>query len=78
MSEAGKPFQAKFLEGSIMGDIIIMTLTGAVGLMAVFLVDLADLYFLSQLHDTNITAAIGFAGTIAFASVWAAFRGWIV
>ena len=66
MSDAAKPFQAKFLEGSIMRHIIIMTLTGAVGLMAVFMVDLADLYFLSRLHDTNITAAIGFAGTIAF------------
>jgi putative MATE family efflux protein len=58
--------QAKFLQGSIMRHIVIMTLTGAIGLMAVFLVDLADLYFLSQLHDANITAAIGFAGTIAF------------
>jgi putative MATE family efflux protein len=57
---------AKFLQGSIMRHIVIMTLTGAIGLMAVFLVDLADLYFLSRLHDTNITAAIGFAGTIAF------------
>ncbi len=60
---------AKFLQGSIMQHIVVMTLTGAVGLMAVFLVDLADLYFLSQLHDTNITAAIGFAGTIAFANL---------
>jgi putative MATE family efflux protein len=64
-----KPFQAKFLTGSIMRHIVIMTITGAVGLMAVFLVDLADLYFLSRLNDTNITAAIGFAGTIAFANL---------
>jgi putative MATE family efflux protein len=60
---------AKFLEGSIMRHIVIMTITGAIGLMAVFLVDLADLYFLSRLQDTNITAAIGFAGTIAFANL---------
>lgn len=52
-----------------MRHIVIMTLTGAIGLMAVFLVDLADLYFLSRLHDTNITAAIGFAGTIAFVNL---------
>jgi putative MATE family efflux protein len=57
---------AKFLQGSIMRHIVVMTLTGAVGLMAVFLVDLADLYFLSRLENSNITAAIGFAGTIAF------------
>jgi putative MATE family efflux protein len=67
MSSSAMP--AKFLQGSIMRHIVIMTLTGAVGLMAVFLVDLADLYFLSQLNDTNITAAIGFAGTIAFANL---------
>ena len=71
MSEAAtaKPVQAKFLQGSIMRHIIVMTTTGAIGLMAVFLVDLADLYFLSRLHDSNITAAIGFAGTIAFANL---------
>ncbi len=69
MTDAAKPYQAKFLQGSIMRHIVVMTLTGAVGLMAVFLVDLADLFFLSQLHDTNITAAIGFAGTVAFANL---------
>ncbi len=69
MTDAATPFQAKFLQGSIMRHIVVMTLTGAFGLMAVFLVDLADLYFLSQLHDTNITAAIGFAGTIAFVNL---------
>jgi putative MATE family efflux protein len=67
MSNAAMP--AKFLQGSIMRHIVIMTLTGAVGLMAVFLVDLADLYFLSRLHNTNITAAIGFAGTFAFVNL---------
>jgi putative MATE family efflux protein len=66
---AEKSVQAKFLQGSIMRHIVIMTLTGAIGLMAVFLVDLADLYFLSLLKDTSITAAIGFAGTIAFANL---------
>jgi putative MATE family efflux protein len=43
-----------------------MTLTGAIGLMALFAVDLADLYFLSLLNDTHVTAAIGFAGTLSF------------
>jgi putative MATE family efflux protein len=62
-------YQAKFLQGSVMRHIVIMTLTGAFGLMAVFLVDLADFYFLAQLNDTNITAAIGFAGTIAFVNL---------
>src|SRR5450631_459208 len=69
MSDAAKPVQAKFLQGSIMRHVIIMTLTGALGLMAVFLVDLADLFYLSRLGNADITAAIGFAGTLAFANL---------
>jgi putative MATE family efflux protein len=60
---------ARFLAGSTMGHVVTMTLTGAVGLMSMFLVDFADLYFLSLLGQTPITAAIGFAGTIAFTSM---------
>ena len=69
MTAPAQPFQAKFLEGSIMRHVVVMTLTGAFGLMAVFMVDLADLYFLSRLGNTDITAAIGFAGTLAFANL---------
>ncbi len=69
VTAAIKPIQAKFLEGSIMRHVVIMTLTGALGLMAVFMVDLADLYFLSRLGNTDITAAIGFAGTLSFANL---------
>ncbi len=46
-----------------------MTLTSAIGLMAFFLVDFADLYFLSLLGITEITAAIGFSGMIAFSAL---------
>jgi putative MATE family efflux protein len=52
-----------------MRHVVTMTLTGAIGLMALFAVDLADLYFLSLLNDTNVTAAIGYAGTISFANL---------
>lgn len=61
--------QARFVTGSIMGHVVTMTLTGAIGLMSMFLVDLADLFFLSLLNITEVTAAIGFAGTIAFANL---------
>ncbi len=61
--------QARFVTGSIMRHVVTMTLTGAIGLMALFAVDLADLYFLSLLNDTNVTAAIGYAGTISFANL---------
>jgi Na+-driven multidrug efflux pump len=61
--------QARFVTGSIMNHVVVMTLTGAVGLMAMFLVDLADLFFLSMLNQTEVTAAIGYAGTLAFANL---------
>jgi len=61
--------QAPFLQGSIFKHVVVMTLTGALGLMTLFLVDLADLYFLSLLENSSITAGIGFAGSLAFANL---------
>ena len=43
-----------------------MSSTNAVGLTALFLVDLADLFFISLLGETELAAAVGYAGTIAF------------
>jgi putative MATE family efflux protein len=60
---------ARFVTGSIMRHVVTMTLMGALGLMSLFVVDLADLYFLSLLNDNDITAAIGYAGTIGFANL---------
>ncbi len=63
------PVTARFVTGSTMRHVIVMTLTGAFGLMALFLVDLVDLFFLSLLNDTEVTAAIGYAGTIVFSNL---------
>ena len=52
-----------------MNHVVVMTLTGALGLMALFMVDLADLFFLSLLDQTEVTAAIGYAGTIVFTNL---------
>lgn len=52
-----------------MRHVAVMTFTGAIGLMALFLVDLIDLYFLSLLDQTEVTAAIGYAGTIVFTNL---------
>jgi len=49
-----------------MNHILLMTSTAALGLMAIFLVDLTDMYFLGLLGEQAIAAAIGFAGSIAF------------
>lgn len=56
----------KFLEGSTMRHVINMTATGSVGLIAVFLVDVLNLIYVSQLGKHEITAAIGYASTLLF------------
>jgi putative MATE family efflux protein len=69
MSSAQGVRSAPFVTGSTMRHVVVMTLTGAVGLMALFAVDLVDLFFLSMLNQTAVTAAIGYAGTIVFANL---------
>ncbi|MBZ0218531.1 MAG: MATE family efflux transporter [Fimbriimonadaceae bacterium] len=60
---------AKFVAGSTMRHVIIMTLTSSVGLMAVFSVDLANLFYISLLGETELAAAIGYAGTVFFFNI---------
>ena len=49
-----------------MGHIVVMTSTASIGLMSLFLVDLADMYFLSLLGEVELASAIGYAGSILF------------
>ncbi|MDQ0391564.1 MATE family efflux transporter [Labrys monachus] len=58
--------QAKFVTGSTMRHVVVMTSTGSIGLMAVFAVDLINLWYISHLGDTVATAAVGYASTILF------------
>jgi putative MATE family efflux protein len=69
MSSAHGVRSAPFITGSTMRHVVVMTLTGALGLMALFAVDLVDLFFLSMLNETAVTAAIGYAGTVVFANL---------
>ncbi len=57
---------APFVHGSITRHLVRNTVLGAVGLMALFLVDFADLWFVSQLGDEAATAALGLAGAVVF------------
>ncbi len=59
----------KFVTGSILRHILVMTGTGAVGLMAIFAGDLANMWFLSRLGDEAIVAAIGYASSILFFTI---------
>lgn len=58
--------KGKFVSGNIFRHIVVMSSTNAVGLTALFLVDLADLFFISLLGEIELAAAVGYAGTIAF------------
>ncbi|WP_298560949.1 MATE family efflux transporter [uncultured Aliiroseovarius sp.] len=58
--------QAKFLEGSLLRHITVMSLTSSVGLMAIFLVDLVDMIFISMLGRDELAAAVGYAGALLF------------
>ena len=58
--------QAKFLSGSLTQHIITMSLTSAVGFVALFMVDLVDMLFISMLGIDELAAAVGYAGTILF------------
>ncbi len=49
-----------------MRHVAVMTFTAALGLMSIFLVDLADMFFLSLLGEVELASAIGYAGSILF------------
>lgn len=61
--------EGRFLTGSTMGHVVRMTMTGAVGITFVFIVDAANLFWISWLGDERLVAAIGFAYAIQFLSV---------
>ncbi|HSF94561.1 MAG TPA: MATE family efflux transporter [Thermohalobaculum sp.] len=58
--------EAKFTTGSTMRHVAVMTTTGGAGLMALFLVDVLNLFYISLLGQRELAAAIGFAGTVQF------------
>ena len=61
--------QAGFVTGSLFRHVVVMSTTGAIGLIAVFLVDLINLFYISLLGQQHLTAAIAFAGVVGFFQV---------
>ncbi len=64
-----QPQRGKFTSGSTLRHILVMSGSSGIGLMAVFLVDFADLYFLGLLGEVEVAAAIGYAGSVLFFTV---------
>jgi putative MATE family efflux protein len=57
---------AKFTTGSTMRHVVVMTATASVGLIAIFVVDILNLFYISLLGVKELAAAIGFASTLLF------------
>jgi putative MATE family efflux protein len=57
---------ARFVTGSILRHILVMTGTSALGLIAIFAGDFATILFLGSLQDEEVLAAAGYASAILF------------
>lgn len=57
---------AKFVEGNLFRHLSVMALSSSIGLIAVFVVDLINMVYISWLHDHVLTAALGYAGAVIF------------
>lgn len=60
---------ARFTQGSTMRHVIEMTVTGAIGLMAIFIVDFFSLFYVSRLGDHELTAGVGYATPVLFVAI---------
>ncbi|MEQ1578657.1 MAG: MATE family efflux transporter [Hyphomicrobium sp.] len=74
MSVASPPAQplrppAKFTTGSLIRHILVMTGTGAIGLVAIFAGDFANILFLSWLQDVAVVAAVGYGSSVLFFTI---------
>ena len=58
--------QGKFVTGSTLKHVLNMTAAGSVGLIAIFAVDLLNLFYISLLGQKELAAAVGYAGTLLF------------
>ena len=65
----------RFVVGSTMRHVLVMTGTGAAGLIAIFLVDLVSLLYISWLKTPSLTAGVGIATVVMFLIV-SMFVGW--
>src|SRR5690349_24896621 len=58
-----------FVQGSTMRHVLVMTGTGATGLVAIFIVDLVSLLYISWLNDPSLTAGVGLATVVMFFTI---------
>lgn len=66
LKQPAPPTPPRFVTGSLVRHIGVMAGTGAIGLIAIFAVDLINLLYVSMLGEQAIAAAVGFAGVVGF------------
>jgi putative MATE family efflux protein len=67
--EAASAEPPRFVVGSTMRHVVVMTGAGSVGLIAVFAVELLSLLYVSWLGDPRLTAAVGLGAIVLFLSI---------
>lgn len=66
-SAAGAPPEkARFVTGSTMRHVLVMAGAGSAGLVAIFIVDFLNLFYISLLGDPSLTAAVGYASVLIY------------
>ena len=58
----------KFTTGSIKRHVLVMSASGAAGLISIFAVDFLSLLYVSWLGNVNFTAGVGYATAVMFFS----------
>jgi len=67
MSTTAAPREkARYTTGSTMRHVLVLASTSSIGLVAIFLVDFLNLFYISLLGDPSLTAAVGYASALVF------------
>ena len=66
MASSSSEHVGKFTQGSTMRHVVTMTATGSVGLIAVFVVDVLNLFYISLLGQQELAAAVGCVSALLF------------
>jgi Na+-driven multidrug efflux pump len=67
MSRQAAPREkARYTTGSTMRHVLVLASTSSIGLVAIFLVDFLNLFYISLLDDPSLTAAVGYASALVF------------
>jgi len=62
MNQAHPSHKPTYTQGSVFKHLSSLAITSAIGMFAIMVVDLVDMYFISLLGQPSLAAAVGFAG----------------